>query len=106
MKYLKSYEYVESNIDKKCNYNVGDIVVCVETVKGLPSMHNKETEIFTPILSDLITKGEKYKVKDIKNINNKCVVDVTNVETGKNTINLSTEYFISEEEYNAKKINI
>ena len=104
MKYLKSYEKID--ISDNCNYKVDDIVVCVETVKGLPSMHNKETEIFTPLMSDLITKGEKYKVKEIKNTNNICVVSVINIETGKETVNWIPDFFMSELEYNTKKFNI
>jgi len=100
MKFLKSYE--EIDIDKKYKYKVGDTVICVETVKGLPSMHNKDNEKFNPMLLDLITKGEKYIVKEI-NLNK---VNVVNVETGKETVNWHPSVFISETEYNAKKFNI
>lgn len=98
MRYLKTYE----EINKNYNYNVGDTVVCVETVNGLPLLHNREKEEFNPALIDLIKKGERYIVKDIKNDK----VDVVNIETGKETINWYPNNFISEEEYNAKKFNI
>jgi len=98
MKYLKTFEFFETETGQILDYNEGDTVVCCDGKKNGAA---------------ILEKGKKYRVLKIyKNVEDKFLknpymrVDVVDLETNEITRGWESTRFQQDVEYMGNKFNI
>ena len=107
MKYLKSFEFFQTKTGQALDYEVGDIVVCINDHQ----LHLQSQRPGHKYVA--LDNGVKYKVLKIyNNLEDKFLnikykrVDVENLETGKISKGWESTRFQTETEFDAGKYNI
>ena len=104
MKYLKTFEYFNTETGQALDYKEGDIVICSDA--NVPTNNKK-------FLLSPLENGAKYKVLKIyNNLEDKFLkikykrVDVVNVETNEISRGWESTRFQADTEFNANKYNL